>query len=245
MAHTTLLPNSQVARLALAVLLEIPKDGSVPDVLPWQSLRKCAFAAPRFHDELLPIPTMDERGIPETSCQDEETPPTAGLDDTADDPNKWKTWTKEALYDVERIIGARRVGRGWKIAVKWDGCPDATEEPLHAIKVTDPELFRQIETCKENYLLQHPKERTRIESEDNTDEGLQVPTRILPLRLRKQTQHFTYAISTSPGAATAILKSGMGTLRTYARTRCRAANLLTDDIMVAMCESSGLDIESD
>ena len=49
-----------------AVLLEVPKDGSVPDVLPWQSLRKCSFAAPHFHDDELPLPAVDDRGLATT-----------------------------------------------------------------------------------------------------------------------------------------------------------------------------------
>ena len=43
-----------------AVLLEVPSDGSVPDVLPWQSLRKCSFAAPFFHDPELVLPDVDK-----------------------------------------------------------------------------------------------------------------------------------------------------------------------------------------
>ena len=49
-----------------AVCLEVPKDGSVPDVLPWQSLRKCAFAAPHFHDDELPVPEVGDHGLPMT-----------------------------------------------------------------------------------------------------------------------------------------------------------------------------------
>jgi hypothetical protein len=47
-----------------AVRLVIPRDGSVPDVLPWQSLRKCTFAAHHFQRDDLPLPVVDDSYTP-------------------------------------------------------------------------------------------------------------------------------------------------------------------------------------
>ena len=135
-----------------AVRLEIPTDGSVPAVLPWQSLRKCSFAAPHFHDPQLLLPDVNEKGLP--MMPEEEDGQEAGASAPSpaplDDPN--------AEYPIERIVSATKAGRGWSLQVKWEGYPDATKEPLWKVlaQTNHPDVLKDIERCKQDYYLQHP-----------------------------------------------------------------------------------------
>ena len=133
-----------------AVRLQVPKDGSVPAVLPWQSLRKCSFAAPHFHDRELLLPDINEQGLPmipedEDEVDDTIAPAPEPLDLDGEDP-------------IERIVSAVKVGRGWSLQVKWEGYPDTTKEPLWRItsQTNHPDILRDIERCKQDYYLQHP-----------------------------------------------------------------------------------------
>ena len=150
-----------------AVLLDIPADGSVPDVLPWQSLRKCSFAAPFFHDPELPLPDVDEHALPMMPDSRSESVPrsppingpsgssTLPIDAT---PDEWHSWSETALYDIESIVGAEPSGRGWKVQVKWLGHPTVTTERLSSItsRVTDPRILGEIENRKAEYLAKYP-----------------------------------------------------------------------------------------
>ena len=147
-----------------AVLLERPPDGSVPDVLPWQSLRKCSFAAPFFHDPELVLPDVDEHALP--MAPEVETPaphihghatadfPALPVDDM---PDEWHEWSEGKLYDIESIVSAEPSGRGWKLRVKWDGHPTVTTERLSSIvsRVTDQRILDEIESRKAEYRSQY------------------------------------------------------------------------------------------
>lgn len=154
-----------------AVLLDIPTDGSVPDVLPWQSLRKCSFAAPFFHDPELPLPDVDEHALPlmpevrhALPTEFPILPGPTNVDATLpidDDPDGWHTWNANTLYDVESIVGAEPSGRGWKVHVKWVGYPTITTERLSSIvsRVSDPRLLKEIEDHKAKYREQYPTDQ--------------------------------------------------------------------------------------
>ena len=137
-----------------AVRLDVPTDGSVPEVLAWQSLRKCSFAAPHFHDSEMLLPDVNERGlplIPESELEDEiASAPPAVVERPLDDA--------DAEYPIERIVSATRVGGGWSLQVKWENYPDTTPEPLWKIlkQTNHPDILRDIERCKSDYFLQHP-----------------------------------------------------------------------------------------
>ena len=71
----------------------------------------------------------------------------------------WATWTPEATYEIERIVGARKQGKGWTLQVLWKGYPEATPEPLHKILRQvrgHPEVLAEIEKCQNDYLMQNP-----------------------------------------------------------------------------------------
>ena len=171
-----------------AVLLEIPPDGSVPDVLPWQSLRKCSFAAPFFHDPELVLPDVDEHALPMTPEVETLAPhihgyatvdsPALPVDDT---PDEWHAWSEGRLYDIESIVSAEPSGRGWKLRVKWDGHPTVTTERLSSIvsRVTDRRILDEIELRKAEYRSQYTTASPPPEVAAVTTT---TPTRVQPTR---------------------------------------------------------------
>ena len=224
-----------------AVLLEVPKDGSVPDVQPWQSLRKCSFAAPHFHDEDMPAPAVDDRGIPTVDDASAEPVAPAATDDVGelapppppvsdDDPMGWQAWTPEAKYEIERIVAAHRVANGWRLSVKWVGYPDPTPEPLHSILrfVKDPDILRQIEQCKANFNSLHPSlgdqgfpltDQLEGPSPANPAPPPPEPTRRQPPRDRTQTDRYMMSLPTAPVVSA---REVCRTLASSARRRTRA-----------------------
>ena len=92
----------------------------------------------------------------------------------------------EQKYDIERIVRAERVGKGWRLHVKWVGYGDdhVTPEPLSRIlaDTKDPSILDQIARCKEEYLAAHPNERHASRAEDT----LPAPTRSHPERAREK-----------------------------------------------------------
>ena len=218
------------------VLLEIPKDGSVPDVLPWQSLRKCSFAAPHFHDSDMPVPAVDARGIPTTT---DDSAAASGDDafstelPSADDPNGWNSWTPQTAYTIERILGATKVGGGWRLMVKWEGYPDPTPEPLGKIlrSVSDPHLLEQIEQCKRDHLLQNPSARVDAPVAPSTAD-VPIPNdgptrRILPTRARHATERLILSVDVD--RAGSPLLDAARRLRHAVISRCRGLRLLRGD----------------
>ena len=209
-----------------AVRLTLPKDGSVPDVLPWQSLRKCAFAAPYFHDDHMLLPDTADSGLPmiqapltEVRSNDVET----NHDEVSQD-NGWSTWSPENKYEIERIVSAETIGNGWRLSVKWSGYPDATPEALHKIlkQVKNPIILDQIKQCQEDYLTSHPAERAVSEA------TIIQPDRIQPQRQRTQPLRFMYMISKSENYEYEVQLASRD-LRTATQERVRANNLLRHD----------------
>ena len=188
--------------------LEVPHDGSVPGVLPWQSLRKCSFAAPHFHADDMPLPITDASGAPLVPSPDDNSSTVhrhvpalpAPVVSAAD---AYSSWTSDRLYPIERIVGAERIGGGWRLQVKWEGFDDdhITPEPLHKIlgSCTDPAILEQIEQCKADYLAAHPVERAALEARlPLAVEPRPEPTRLVPDRERVQPRRFMFHVSQLP-----------------------------------------------
>ena len=223
-----------------AVKLVIPKDGSVPEVLPWQSLRKCSFAAPHFHHHEMPLPTVDETGTP--VIRDPDAPvaatPTPLADalplPPADDPDDpYATWTSSRTYEVERIISAEQLpNRGWLVSVKWKGFNDdhITPEPLHKLlrTITDPGILRQIEDAKADHLASRPAQRTFVRPEPPAEK----PLRHQPHRAVRDEGHRTvFHISSvdDDAAATRHTCGGLLDLRDCISRRVLAATAFVPD----------------
>ena len=106
----------------------------------------------------------------------------------------WDKWTTDTVYEIERIASAVRLPGGWRFMVKWKGYPDPTPEPLWKLlrDTNNPEILEQIEKCKEDYLSNHPAERTMVEP--NPEPEAERPTRTQPSRTRAQTERFTFMV---------------------------------------------------
>lgn len=94
-----------------AVLLEIPTDGSVPRISPWQLLRKCE---PALEVEVSPSPDdpkLTEFGVPLPGVM-------IGDDVHAEDD--------DTAFDIQRILRAEKVKNRWRLWIKWKGFTEAT-----------------------------------------------------------------------------------------------------------------------
>lgn len=222
-----------------AVLLDIPQDGSVPDVLPWQSLRKCSFAAPFFHDPELPLPDVDEHALPlmpETLLPARPPTATGPINHDAalpidDDPDGWHTWDSNALYDIESVVGAEPSGRGWKVHVKWVGYPTITTERLSSImaRVSDPRLLKEIEDHKAKYREQYPAAPPDVQPSDTSPTiPRPVPTRVQPARSSRIQSVFILAADEC-GEAPDLLGYACSTIRTRS-SRCVQALRQLEDV---------------
>ena len=208
-----------------AVRLHVPKDGSVPDVLPWQSLRKCAFAAPYFHDEELPLPVLDPRGNPTV-----DDPESGQVLDDAHSSEPPAMAEADELYDIERVVRAERIGKGWRLFVKWspqgDNPSSITPEPLSKIlqTVRDPEILQQIKECQETYDAENPTRRPAGEAPEVPE-----PTRIQPARERRQATRFAFSLSVAPHDEP-LLANGLRTLRKSLNARILTVTSQIDEL---------------
>ena len=165
-----------------AVLLEIPKDGSVPRINEWQLIRRCE---PSPDEEALPHsndPRITEAGVPLTL--DGGTMP----EDVADD---------DALYEVEKILRAEKIGNKYRLWIKWVGYDEPTpmwKTHLTAQPLSD-ELLKEIEEACQHYRDEH----RRYEDESDEEPEVQPTARVLddaPLpakRERRPPQHYNPA----------------------------------------------------
>ena len=134
-------------------------------------------------------------------------------------------------YEIERIVSATRVGRGWVLQVKWKGYPDATPEPLGKVmrQTNHPDILSQIEKCKTDYLASHPTVRDIPEHHDRATTP--TPGARSSARDRRQTKHFVfsvYGVDDSASVASS-LTAAMASLQTAARRRLAAIRAFTPD----------------
>ena len=221
-----------VAAKPHAVLLEIPLDGSVPDVLPWQSLRKCSFAAPFFHDPDLVLPDVDEHALPmvpeaRAPATHRVVPSPALPIETT--PDEWHTWNETALFEIESIVGAEQSGRGWKVQVKWEGHPTVTTERLSAIlsRVSDPRILGEIELCKAEYLARYSADAPGIPAIPKAMPIPPAPTRIQPSRSSRAQPMFLLAVL-GDGTDCALFNLACSTLRADSGKRIQSLRQLED-----------------
>ena len=216
-----------------AVLLDIPADGSVPDVLPWQSLRKCSFAAPFFHDPDLLLPDVDEHALPMTpEVQTPTVNPTAPRPALPIDaaPDEWHSWNETTLYEIESIVGAEQSGRGWKVQVKWEGYPTITTERLSAIssRVSNPRILGEIESRKAEYLARYSiVDTTGAPTIPRTAPIPAAPTRIQPTRTSRAQPMFLLAVA-SDGIDQALFNHACSVLRADSGKRIQSLRQFED-----------------
>ena len=136
---------------------------------------------------------------------DDAQPPDAPL---PEDP--WAGYEEDRPYDIESIVGAELIGRGWRLQVKWaadpvEGRPShISPEPLHKIlrQTRDPEILADIERCKQAYLA------SRTDRAHAPTVEAPQPTRIQPERERSRRRYTAFAFEppddgqVGPGCAT-------------------------------------------
>jgi hypothetical protein len=168
-----------------AIRLEIPKDGSVPIIGEWQSIRNCE---PSPLGEVLPKPTdpqLTDKGIPLS--------PAGPSGDTSDplDPDD------DEVYEIDKVLRAEKIGNRYKLLVKWRGYVDPTPMWRHDLErqTSNAELLREIneavQRCKQER-LQHPEEEPSQRTADEPTEAGTSDTTLLGrgYRQRSQTEFF-------------------------------------------------------
>ena len=238
-------PFKVIAVKPHAVMLDIPRDGSVPDVLPWQSLRKCAFAAPFFHRDDLPLPTTNDAATPVVDdvaapAADNPNPTSADGNQPSDSSaqgaktggaptSEWADWTSSKRYTIERILSAERLGSGWRLQVKWAGSDITTPERLHRVLQDingEPELLRQIKQCQDEYDAAHPNTATQR----RVEEAVATPARKLPSRERGAPRRFMFHVSeVTANPDETFISAGIHAIRDVLVTRCLALTSLASD----------------
>ena len=100
-----------------SVLLDIPKDGSVPRVNPWQLIRRVSPAHANSHGPDSSTPIMTERGylVPHTSPPN---PLATGVSNPMDSSTE-ETDTDETVYDIDHVVYADKVSGMWRIWLRW------------------------------------------------------------------------------------------------------------------------------
>ena len=147
-----------------AVRLEVPKDGSVPAISEWQLIRRCEPSPPRLEEPADGDPELTEDGIPVPGA-------TADAEDIPADPDD-----PDQVYEIERILSAKKEGGRYMILVKWTGYADATYVPRKQLleDCDDPEIVKQIDDAVERYRLANSRftddEEPGAEDEQPADE---------------------------------------------------------------------------
>ena len=188
-----------------SVLLEVPKDGSVPAISEWQSIRRCEPAEPPERDQLPQPddPKMTERGVPLPTTNTNET------DQLEDD---------DTVYEIDRILKAEKIGNRYRLLVKWKGNYDPSPMWRSDLvnQTTNEDLLEEIEDavqrCREelreaNEIDDDPVVADK-EEEVHVAEGGETDGR----RARKMTSRYepTWLLPELPAERIALLK-----LRTF------------------------------
>ena len=215
-------------------------DGTVPEVMEWQSLRKCSMAAPNLHRPDLPVPDVDENHsllMPEGGGSGGLPPDPEVLPTPPPEPeDEWTSWSrnKDKVYAIDSIVSATRVGSGWSLMVKWTGYPHPTPEPLSKIlaQTNNPQILADIERCKQNYALMHPGAEPSSDRANAAapDREPPVAVRVLPQRARAAPDRFIHHLHTSPfrNADRGVLVSSTRLLAVFARRQQWAEGQLSD-----------------
>ena len=132
-----------------AVKLEVPKDGSVPEVLPCGS-------------HLGKVPLLHHTFMILRSCYRMLTSKDfrccLRMKPTRHRFPRLQPLLSQQANSNDRVVSATRVGRGWQLTVKWKGYDVATAEP-HSRVLADtdhPDVLAGIERCKADFYAQNP-----------------------------------------------------------------------------------------
>jgi len=174
-----------------AVLLEIPSDSSVPNISPWQHIRRVSPADDNMHDTTSTSPKVTELGIPLSSVHPIPTPLMDGDGDfSAPD---------DTLYEIETIHHAEKVGRYYRIWIKWKGFVESSWRWRHQLikEIGDPDILRLID---EAVTAAHARKLLEAPTEAHDEELDEVPNVVTstfeneplgrPMRIRAPPQRY-------------------------------------------------------
>ena len=145
-----------------AVRLEIPKDGSVPRVLEWQSMRRVSVAHDNIHTPSGYEPYMTEYGLTTTKLGGEG--PTD--EDLAD----------VDTFEIESIVRADRIGRDYKLWIKWKDHTHVTPRWRSELlrETTNPEILADIKRVVAEAKLRADITQGRLDDEEDVDDAADV-----------------------------------------------------------------------
>jgi hypothetical protein len=178
----------------------------VPDIGEWQLIRRCEPAPDEEHRPRADDPVLTDMGVPLPSAP----PGVAEVEADAHDP--------EQVFDIDRVLSAKKVGGKYILMIKWKGYADPTPMPRAQLlrECNNDELRREIDEAVQRY-----QEETRLPPEDEDDPEHDEDTEVVnpavgptlmsqhgrPVRHRNQTVRYT------PGAANVVIE-GLQTLHT-------------------------------
>ena len=141
-----------------AVRLEIPKDGSVPRVLEWQSMRRVSVAHDKVHTPSGYEPYMTEYGL--TTTQLGNGGPTD--EDLAD----------VDTFEIESIVRADRIGRDYKLWIKWKDHTHVTPRWRSELlkETSNPEVLADIQRVVSEAKLRADITQGRLDDEEDVDD---------------------------------------------------------------------------
>ena len=122
-----------------AVRLEVPTDGSVPRINPWQLIRRCEPADEREEPPLPSDPVATETGVPIAA-------PTPQDGDSAGDDD---------VYEIDKVVSAEKVGNRYRLWIKWVGYHETTPMWKHDLlkQTCNAELLSEINDAVERCRL--------------------------------------------------------------------------------------------
>ncbi|MDC0525347.1 DDE-type integrase/transposase/recombinase [bacterium] len=116
-----------------AVRLEVPNDGSVPQVNEWQLIRRISPAHEGEHTPDENSPVITDMGVP--------------LPSVSPDVHHHHGDCDDGIYDIERISHAQGVGNVYRIWIKWRHYDELTWRWRHELvqETSNAEVLEQIE----------------------------------------------------------------------------------------------------
>ena len=114
--------------------MEVPTDGSVPRVQPWQLRRRVVPANPDEHDADSSTPVVTDSGVTYPGLK-----PLINPSIDLSDPSAWQG-DSDVDYEIEMVHHAEKVGNDFQVWLKWKDSDQLTYQWWKAWKSTCKEL---------------------------------------------------------------------------------------------------------
>ena len=153
-----------------AVRLEIPTDKSVPRVMEWQPMRRVCVAHPNEHGPTGMEPYLTDQGL----AIGRPTGQTTQVDGDVDAQD-------DEVYEIDHVLRAERIGRYYRIWLKWKGYDEVTYRWRHDLvkETSNQELLDEIQAAvtlaKARYDAEHGLQPEEEDSDDEESPILPTP----------------------------------------------------------------------